>query len=129
MRATFVRFVLVGMANTLAYFLIFLPLVRIVPYLLAHGIGLLSSMTSAFFLHSHVTFRTKPTWRKAALFPLTTATNMTAHTLGLIFGVEYLGLGGAIASVLAAALALPVTFVITRVVLVGHGRADLNTSL
>jgi putative flippase GtrA len=119
-RWTFVRFTVVGLGNTCAYFAVFLPLAHVMPYFLAHVIGLLCSTTVGFLLHSHVTFRTTPTWRKAALFPLATATNLSAHTLGLVIGVEALGLSGALASVIAAAAALPITFVATRLVLVGR---------
>ena len=116
---------MVGLANTCAYFVVFLPLIRVAPYLLAHAIGLVCSMSLGFLLHSHFTFRTKRTWVKAALFPLATVANVSAHTAGLVLGVEVLGLSGALGSVIAAAAALPITFVATRMVLVGRrGSAD-----
>jgi putative flippase GtrA len=117
---TFARFALVGLANTCAYFIVYLPIVRVAPYLLAHAIGLVCSMSLGFLLHSHFTFRTKRTWLKAALFPLATVTNVAAHTAGLVLAVEALGLNSALGSVLAVTAALPITFVATRMVLVGR---------
>jgi putative flippase GtrA len=117
---TFARFGFVGLVNTVAYFSVFLALAGWTPYLVAHSAGLVTSTVVAFTLHSLFTFRVSPTWRKAALFPLATGTTVAAHTLGLVVLVEAVRMPKAAASLSAAVAAVPITFVVSRRLLVGR---------
>lgn len=114
------RFVVVGVVNTGVYYVFYLLVHTFAPYLVAHLVGLAVSMVVSFFLNCYWTFRTRPTWRKFVVFPLTNATNYVLMTVGVIVLVEWLHLGQRIAPLIAAVAAIPVTFVLSRWVLIGR---------
>lgn len=113
------RFALVGAVNTGVYYGLYLLLHLALPYLAAHVLAFLLAMVGSYFLNCHFTFRTKPTWRKFLLFPLSNAANFAITSLGLYLLVDLGGMNSTIAPLLVAALAIPVTFVVSQLVLVG----------
>lgn len=119
--AEVVRFGLVGVVNTLTYYAAYLLLVLVLPYLVAHVLAFAVSMTGSFFLNCRFTYRTRPTWRKFLLYPLTVAANFVITTVGVAVLVELVGVGERPAPLLAALAAIPLTFLATRAVLVGRG--------
>lgn len=113
-----VRFALVGVVNTGTYYGCYLLLLACgLPYVAAHVAAFLLSMTGSFLLNSRFTYRTRPTWRKFLLFPLTNAANFVITTAGVWLLVGVAGLSSRYAPLLAAAAAIPVTFVVSRAVL------------
>ncbi|MGY1986968.1 GtrA family protein [Blastococcus sp. SYSU DS0669] len=114
------RFAVVGVINTGVYYGTYLLLHVVVPYLVAHLLALVVAMVGSFFLNTLWTFRTRPTWRKFALWPLTNATNYLLTTVGVVVLVEWLGLAERVAPLVAAAAAIPVTFLLSRRLLAGR---------
>ncbi|MFF8385154.1 GtrA family protein [Streptomyces kanasensis] len=113
-----VRFALVGVVNTATYYGFYLLFLTLgLPYVGAHVAAFLLSMTGSFFLNSHFTYRTRPTWRKFLLFPLTNAANFVITTAGVYLLVDVAGLSSRYAPLLAAAAAIPVTFVLSRTIM------------
>ncbi|TNC21825.1 GtrA family protein [Amycolatopsis alkalitolerans] len=115
-----VRFGLVGVLNTATYYGLYLLLHRFMPYLAAHVLAFLISMTGSYFLNCAFTFRTRPTWKKFLLFPLSNATNLVVTSTGLYLLVGVWHLNQVVAPLVAAAFAVPVTFVVAKLVLVGQ---------
>ena len=111
------RFGLVGVVNTATYYACYLLLREVAPYLLAHVVAFATSTVGSFFLNSYVTYRTRPTWRRFLLFPLTVLVNFTVTTVGVALLVEVVGLDERPAPLVAALTAIPFTFVATRYVL------------
>jgi putative flippase GtrA len=109
-----IRFALVGVVNTGTYYLIYLGLKTFMPYLAAHISAFTLSMIGSFFMNSWFTYRTKPTWRNFLLFPLTNVTNFVVTTVGMYLLVTYASMNDKIAPLVAAAAAIPVTFVVSR---------------
>lgn len=114
-----VRFAFVGVINTATYYAMYLVLREPIGYLAAHVVAFALSTVGSFLLNSYVTYRTRPTWRKLLLFPLTVATNFVITTVGVTVLVEVFDVDERIAPLLAAAVAIPATFVATRYVLLG----------
>jgi putative flippase GtrA len=107
-------FAMVGVVNTGTYYGLYLLFLMRLPYLLAHVLAFLLSMTGSFFLNARFTYRTRPTWRKFLLFPLTNVTNFLITTVGVYVIVDVLHAGSRFAPLLASAAAVPVTFVVSR---------------
>ncbi|MFJ8789182.1 GtrA family protein [Streptomyces sp. NPDC102462] len=107
-------FAVVGVVNTGTYYGLYLLFLMRLPYLFAHVLAFLLSMTGSFFLNARFTYRTRPTWRKFLLFPLTNATNFVITTAGVYVIVGVLHAGSRFAPLLASAAAIPVTFVVSR---------------
>ncbi|MER6977983.1 GtrA family protein [Streptomyces carpinensis] len=109
-----VTFAAVGVVNTGTYYCLYLLFLTRLPYLLAHVLAFLLSMVGSFFLNARFTYRTRPTWRKFLLFPLTNAANFLITTAGVYVIVDVLHAGSRFAPLLASAAAIPVTFVVSR---------------
>ena len=118
------RFVVVGVVNTGVYYAFYLVAHAVAPYLVAHLVALAVAMVVSFFLNCYWTFRTRPTWRKFLVFPLTNATNYVLMTVGVVVLVEWLHVGQRIAPLISAVAAIPVTFLLSRWVLIGRPLGD-----
>lgn len=124
-----VRFALVGAVNTGTYYGLYLLLGVWLPYLAAHVLAFALSMVGSFFLTSYFTYRTRPTWRKFLLFPLTNAANFVITTAGVYVLVDLLAVDSTYAPLLAAAAAIPVTFVLSRTIMLGPDTTRTRESL
>lgn len=118
-RGQIIRFVAVGAVNTGVYYGLYRALLTVLPYVAAHIAAFTLSMVVSFFLTSYVTYRTRPTWRKFLLFPLSNAANFVITTAGVYLLVDVLGLASTYAPLLAAAGAIPVTFLVSRLIMLG----------
>ncbi|AQU68346.1 GtrA family protein [Streptomyces niveus] len=123
-RGQLIRFALVGVVNTGTYYACYLVLLTWLPYVAAHVVAFALSMTGSFFLNSRFTYRTRPTWRKFLLFPLTNAANFTITTSGVYLLVDVLHLSSRYAPLIAAAAAIPITFAVSRTIMLRPDRTD-----
>ncbi|GHA69069.1 GtrA family protein [Streptomyces termitum] len=114
------RFALVGGANTATFFGCYLLLHPWMPYFAAYTLAFLLSMVGSFFLNTYFTYRTRPTWKKFALFPLTNVTNYLVQSAGLYALVTWAGTDDRIAPLVAAVVAIPFTYLISRRILTGR---------
>ena len=124
-----IRFALVGVLNTATYYGLYLFFGLLLPYLAAHALAFVLSMIGSFFLNCYFTFRTKPTWRKFILFPLSNVTNFVVTSVGLYVLVQFVAVNQRIAPLLAASVAIPVTFVVAQLVLAGRHREPEPSSV
>jgi putative flippase GtrA len=120
-----VRYALVGVANAATYYVVYLLVLREVGYLTAHVLGLGAAMVVSFFLNCRVTFRVRPSWRRFLLYPASQAVNVAATTVGVVVLVS-VGVDERLAPLVAAVLAVPVSFLAARLVL-AHHRATTAT--
>lgn len=132
-----VRYGMVGVANAAVYYATYLITLPPLGYLAAHVIGLAVAMVVSFLLHCRFTFGVRPTWRRFLLFPWSQVTNVLATTVGVV-GLVHLGVDVRVAPLIAAVVAVPVTFALTTFVLTGRvatgtapadaGRGGLRTA-
>ncbi len=115
----FLRFGLVGVVNTGTYYLSYLVLLRWMPYLAAHVVAFALSTVGSYFLNVYVTYRTRPAWRTFLLFPLTTVANFTITTGGVYVLVDLAGMNDKASPLIAAAAAVPITFLVSRTIMLG----------
>lgn len=118
-----VRFAAVGGVNTATFYACYLPLHRLLPYFAAYSLAFALSMVGSFLLNTYFTYRTRPTWKKFLLFPLTQVTNYAMQSAGLVALVSWCGVNSALAPLAAAALALPVGYLVARRILRPPARA------
>jgi putative flippase GtrA len=116
------RFAAVGVANTAVYYGSYLLLRLALSFLAADVLAVVVAMLFAFFAHSAITYRTRPTLRKLLLFPLGNIAGYLVLTLGA-WALVRSGVNDRWAPLAAAAVSVPVTFVVLRLVLLGR-RAD-----
>lgn len=111
------RFVLVGVANTLVYYVAYRLLLLLMPYLPAHLLAFGVGIVFSFLANAFFTFRVRPTWRRFLAFPLTTLVNLLLVTAGSVLLVERSVVDERYATLLMTVVGVPVTFVLTRYVL------------
>ncbi|WP_327703098.1 GtrA family protein [Streptomyces decoyicus] len=116
-RCQIVRFAAVGGVNTLTFYACYLPLHRLLPYFAAYTAAFMTSMAGSFFLNTYFTYRTRPTWTKFLLFPLTQVTNYGVQSAGLVALVGWCGMNTAVAPLVAALCALPFSYLVSRRIL------------
>ncbi|NJP42076.1 GtrA family protein [Streptomyces sp. PRB2-1] len=111
------RFALVGGVNTATFYGFYLALHPLMPYFAAYSVAFVLSMIGSFFLNTYFTYRTRPTWKKFFLFPLTNVTNYVVTSIGVYVFVEWVGMNDKIAPLVAAAAAIPFTYILSRRIL------------
>ena len=114
------RFAAVGVLNTVTYYVVFLTLHQVMPYLVAHVLAFGFCIVSSFFLNCAFTFRVPPTLRRFIRFPLSTLTTFSVMTVGVSVLVEKVGTDPNVAALVSSLVAVPVSYAISRMLLVGH---------
>ncbi|MFJ3499891.1 MULTISPECIES: GtrA family protein [unclassified Streptomyces] len=122
------RFGLVGGVNTGTFFGCYLLLHPWMPYLAANSLAFVLSMIGSFFLNTYFTYRTRPTWKKFALFPLANLTNFLVQSAGLFVLVTWAGMDDRIAPLVAAVFAIPFTYLISQRILVPRGTGPASAA-
>jgi putative flippase GtrA len=119
-----VRFGMVGVVNTCTFYGCYLALHPVLPYFAAFTVAFVLSMIGSFFMNTYFTYRTRPTWRKFLFFPLTNLTNYVVTSIGVFVLVEWCHMDDKIAPLLAAVVAVPFTYLLSRRILT-HGHQHL----
>lgn len=114
------RFAVVGGVNTATYYVCYLLLREWIGYLPGHVVAFVLATIGSFFLNTLFTYRVRPTLRRFLLFPLSTVANFVVTTAGVVLLIEYAGMDERVAPLVAAASAIPITFVVARALLVGR---------
>ncbi|MFL6145100.1 MAG: GtrA family protein [Labedaea sp.] len=122
-----VRFSVVGVFNTGTYYLLYLLFNQFIPYLLAHAVAAVLSMTGSYFLNCYVTFRARPTLRKFLLFPLSNLFNYAVTTVGLYVLVGLFHVNETTSPLIAASVAIPVTFLMAQQILADQPEQPART--
>jgi len=118
----FLRYSVVGIANTAIYWGIYLLLSPFLPYFAAHLIAFTLALVVSFFLNCRWTFRVRPTLQKLLYFPLTNIPNFVTTSFGVVLLIEWLHVPVRLAPLIAAGIAVPFTFALSRTVLLGWTR-------
>lgn len=121
-----VRYGMVGLANAATYYSTYLLAHSHTGYLVAHVLGLGAAMVVSFFLNCRFTFRVRPTWLRFLLYPASQVVNIAATTVGVV-ALVHLGVDERLAPLVAAALALPVSFLAARLLVTRPGRTRTST--
>ena len=100
--------------------MLFWLLLRGMPYLAAHGLAWVASMTGSFFLNCRYTFHVRPTWQRYVRFPLAGLTTFAVMTVGVTALVELFGVRPDVAAIVSALVAVPVSFLLSRLLLLGR---------
>lgn len=116
--SSFFRFVVVGFINTANYYLLYLIFIFLnAAYIISHSIAFLISMIGSFYLNCYFTYKTKPSIKKFFQFPLTYVVNYTVSTLSLFILIDLLNLNELIAPLIASAIPIPFTYLVSRWIL------------
>ena len=108
------RFLLAGAANTLLTYLLYLLLLSHVGHRLAYALAYAAGIGLAYVLGRGFVFRRHDGWRSVLLTPLIYLLQFCAGLLIVELWITLLGLRAEFAPLLAIAVTLPVTYVLSR---------------
>lgn len=114
-----VRFGIVGALATALHYGIYLGLVWLWPMInpsVPYSIGYIISFVANFFASNYFTFRTKPSAKKGVGFALSHVVNYLLH-IGLLNLFLWLGVSETLAPIPVFCIAVPVNFLLVRLVL------------
>ncbi|MGL4519985.1 MAG: GtrA family protein [Phocaeicola sp.] len=110
-----IRFCLVGGVAAGTHYVIYYLLQQVIALNLAYTAGYCLSLIANFFLTSYFTFRSHPSFKKAAGFGLSHLVNYVLH-IALFNLFLALQVDSLIAPILVLLIAVPITFLLLRFV-------------
>ena len=115
----FWKFNVVGILNTINYYILYMIFKEALQlnYMTAHLLGFFISMIGSFYMNSYFTYRIRPNLKKFLKFPLTYVVNILISTLAIYILVQLLSISDNIAPIIATIIAIPFTFVISKIIL------------
>lgn len=118
-RSDAARFLVAGGLNTLASYALYAVLLQVLPYLAAYTVAYVAGIVSGYVLTARYVFRQPLSLRRFLTYPLVHVIQYALGSLVLWTCVQVLGLDRLIAFAAATCLSVPVTFVVSRRLLVG----------
>lgn len=115
--AVALRFLLGGALNTGTTLLLYWSLLYFIKYQWAYLISYCAGILLSYFLNTRYVFRTQHTWLRFAIFPLIYVVVYALGALTLKFCVDHLRVPATLGPLLSIAVTLPVSFVLTRILL------------
>jgi len=106
-----------GVLNTALSYCVYLLLVRHFGYQTSYLIAYIAGIFSSYWINSVFVFRTPMSLRGLLKFPIVYVLQYAASALMLWLLVEKIGMSQAIAPLLVNALLLPLTFLLSRLLL------------
>jgi putative flippase GtrA len=116
---TFARFAVIGAANTAIHYGVYLRLWLVMPYLAAHLVATCVAIACSYLLNCRFTFGVPPRLKTFLLFPLSNLTNVVVTTTVAYLSVDICGLDSRVAPLVGGSVAVPATFLVSKVVLTG----------
>ncbi|KMR78467.1 polysaccharide biosynthesis protein [Staphylococcus aureus] len=117
--AEILKFIIVGGINTLNYYVVYLLLLKLlhIEYMISHITGFLVAFVISYYLNCYFVYRVKPTWRKFISFPITQIVNVSLQTVLLYVFVSWLNLPAEIAPFAGLIITIPITFILSKLIL------------
>lgn len=125
----FVRFVAVGMANTCVHYAAYLTFWRVLGVLTAHLVAAVVAMQCSYLLNCRCTFGVPLTLRTFLLYPISNLSNLVSSAAAFTVLMRTARVDPRLATLAGGVLALPVTFLVSRAVLVGSTGKPEDTPL
>ena len=119
----FTRFLLSGGVNTALTYLIYLALIPLMAYSLAYSVSYVAGIVIAYVINTRFVFQARMQVKSALLYPLVYVVQYAASVLLLVLLVETLGVDERLAPILIIVLTIPLTFVLSRLIIKGGRRA------
>jgi putative flippase GtrA len=116
----FTRFLISGGVNTALTYLVYLALVPLMAYTLAYSASYVAGIVIAYVINTRFVFQARMQARSALLYPLVYVAQYVAGVVLLALLVEVLGVDERIAPAAVIILTIPLTFILSRVIIQGR---------
>lgn len=122
MRREFIRFLMVGVTNTLFSYLLFVLLLVYMNYLPAYSIAYCAGIVFSYFMSVHFVFRNRVSLASFLKFPIVYVIQYALGAMMLWLLAGKLGIPPAFAMIGVILVTIPVTFLISRLILAGENQ-------
>jgi putative flippase GtrA len=113
----FARFLIVGVANTLSSYLLYLLLLTFFPYLIAYSLAYCVGIVLSYFMNTHFVFKRRVSLATFLAFPLVYLIQYGLGALILWLLVDQADVTPSLAMAGVIAATIPITFLTSRFVL------------
>jgi putative flippase GtrA len=115
----FVRFVVIGVLNTVAMYSFYLLLILLIPYVFAYAVTFVTGTLISASLNARLSFKARLTGRTLFRFTLVYTASFLLSVWFLVFIVEDLGIHYQIAPIIVLAVFTPLNFLSAKFALTG----------
>lgn len=122
--STVARFLVGGVFNTGSTFILYWLLLLVIEYRLAYAISFVSGILISYVINTKFVFRTHYSLRKIVQFPLVYLVTYFVGALILQASVSRFGVDTRIAPFFSICATLPLTYLLTKLVLVGNAKRE-----
>lgn len=116
----FSRFIICGGINTLLTYIIYVVALRFYRYSISYSISFLAGIFIAYYLNSRFVFEQELSLKKAISYPLVYLVQYLLGILALYVLVELLSVNKLIAPLIIVAISVPVTFLLSKLIIKGN---------
>ena len=110
----FGKFLVVGFANTVTGYAVYLALNLFISYSVAYALAYVAGFILSYFLNSLWVFKTEPSWKTFFSYPLVYAVQFLINLLCLRILIENLQVSEALSPLIVIVISIPITFVLSR---------------
>lgn len=112
----FIRFLFVGLGNTISTYLLYLLLINYISYNLAYSISYVAGIILSYYLNACFVFKQKMSITTFMKFPLVYVAQYLMNIVFMNVFIEYCNINITIAPILVIILATPITFILSKLV-------------
>ncbi len=123
------KYLILGLTNTGLTYLIYLLSLQLFPYLVAYTISYISGIVLSYFFNSILVFKVRLHWKKAIKYPFVYLIQYLLGSVLITISVEYFGIVPSIAALLNVIILLPVSFILTRLILIDKPEPQKDYSI
>lgn len=116
-RGEILRFLIVGAANTILTYALYLALLPLTGYAAAYTIAYVAGIAIAYMLNTQLVFRARRTLASLTLFPMIYVVQYATGIAALYLAVNLFGVPERIALIASIVVTVPITFQLNRLVL------------
>lgn len=113
----FVRFLFVGVINTLSTYLLYLLLLFIFNYNVSYTISYIAGIVISFYLNSLFVFKEKVSFKKFVKYPIVYIVQYLINLIGLFILVEYFHFPKEVVPIIVIILSIPITYLLSKLII------------
>lgn len=114
-----IKFLLIGGANTVITYLIYLGLLKLLDYSIAYTVAYVSGMVISYFGHTLFSFNGKANFKSFIQYPLVYLVQFLVSYLIIYVLINALSVSEPLAPLISIILTIPLTFVMTKMIIKG----------
>ncbi|MNI85331.1 GtrA-like protein [compost metagenome] len=119
MNKEFFKFIISGVLNTIATYLIYLLLLVFLEYSLAYTVSYLSGIFISYCLNTLFVFKEKISLKTFLKYPIVYVVQYVINLIMIFILVEHLGFSEQIVPLIVVVTTIPITFLLSKIIIRG----------